>query len=113
MQHRAYRRQCGIGDDHLDRVDPEAHAGRERDQVVDRHHLMHMGVRGARRHHGGAGALARGYQMVLAQQPQCLADGVAADRKPRRQFLFGRKLGPDRMDASDDLVLQGVHDLEI
>ena len=51
--------------------------------------------------------------MVLAKQPQRLADRVPANRKPLAELFFGRKLRADRIDPFDDLILQGAHDLEI
>jgi hypothetical protein len=51
--------------------------------------------------------------MVLAKQPQRLADRVPANRKPLAELFFGRKLRADRMDPLHDLILQRTYDLEI
>lgn len=55
--------------DHLDGIDREAYPGRERDQVVDGHDFVHVGVGRTWNDDDGTGTLPRGHQAVLAQPP--------------------------------------------
>jgi hypothetical protein len=81
--------ELGIDDDHFDGVDREANAGRERDQVVDRHDFVNEGFGRTWRDHDRSGPLSRRYQIILAQPAQGFADGVAADRKSLAELFFG------------------------
>ena len=52
-------------------------------------------------------------EVVLAQPPECLADGVAADVESLAQLVFGRQLRAHRIDSVDDLFTQRARDLQI
>ena len=82
-------------------------------QVVDRHDVLDVGIRRRPRYDEGSGARARRHQVVLAQSPQCLPNGVAADRKPLTQLVFGRQLRSHRVHAVHDLFPQGARDLQV
>lgn len=106
-------RQLVVDGDHGDRLDREPGAGSEREQIVDRHDVLDIGIGRRPRHDERAGAWPRRHQVVVAQPPQCLTNRVAAYREPLAQLMLGRQLRPHRVNPVDDLLAQRPCHLQI
>ena len=94
-------------------LDDEAPADRPGHEVVDRHDVLRVRVRGVSRNDDRARSLSRRHEVVFAQSSQRFADGVAAHGESLAQIILGRELRSHRIHAADDFLLQGARDLEI
>ena len=105
--------EFGVERDHPGGLDLQAGSTGERQQIVDGHVVLGVGTHRDARYHHGARPGSRGNQIVVAKPPQRLPDGVAADREPFAQFMFGGQLGSHRIHALDDLLAQGAGHLQV
>jgi hypothetical protein len=69
--------------------------------------------RAALAHEGGAGALARAHEPVLAQLPERLAHGVTADAEAAAELLFGGQSRAHGDASRRDLVLERGDDTAV
>src|SRR6478735_6824399 len=107
------RRRLLIEGHHGVVLDVEPRARCERQQIVDRHHFLRIGIRCRAADNHGACPGPRRDQVVVTQPAQGLPDGVPADGEALAQLVLGGQLRADRIHPVDDLLAQGARQLQV